>query len=451
MILAAGIGKRMQSQRAKVLHEVGGKPMVCHVVHAVRQARVERIIIVAGHQYDQVQAVVGNDVEYARQTEPLGTGHALLQAAPLLGDQDGTVLVLNGDIPLLTGQDVSSFLTQHLLGEYAGSVLSARVDDATGYGRILRDESGEFLGIVEHNDASDVQRRIEEINVGVYCFDSRCLLGQLALLDRQNQQEEYYLTDVIANLRASSQAVGALPASDPLVAKGVNDRRQLAEMAAIMYRREVNRLLDEGVTILAPDTTFVDCDVEVGQDTILWPMTFLKAGTRVGHSCEIGPNTTIHKTWVGDNCRIQESVVEEGRLGNEVHVGPYAHLRPGCHLEDGVRVGNFAEVKNSSVGRGTKISHHSYIGDSEIAAGVNIGAGTVTVNYDGHHKYPTVIEEGAFIGCNANLLAPVRIGRRAYVAAGSTVEHDVPAGALAIARQRQINKENWVKGRVKGE
>ncbi len=446
VILAAGIGKRMQSGRAKVLHEVGGKPMICHVVRAVRQAQVERIIIVAGHQHRQVQATVEDDVEYALQEEPMGTGHAALQAAPLLEDE-GTTVILNGDIPLLTGEEVASLLSKHRAGGYTASLLSARLQDGTGYGRILRGENGELLGIVEHKDADEAQLAIDEINAGVYCFENRALIEQLRRLDRQNQQGEYYLTDVIAQLAASSQPVAALLAADPLVAEGVNNRRQLAEIASIMQEREVNRLLDAGVTVISPATTFVECDVEVGRDTIIWPMTFLKAGSRVGRGCELGPNTTLKGTCVGDECRIQYSVVEEGQLGNQVEVGPFAHLRPGCRLEDGVRVGNFAEVKNSRVGRGSKISHHSYIGDSDIGQRVNIGAGTVTVNYDGQHKHRTVIEEGAFIGCNANLLAPLRIGRGAYVAAGSTVGKDVPAQALAIARERQTNKENWVKGK----
>ena len=450
VILAAGIGKRMQSQRAKVLHEVGGKPMVCHVVDAVRRAAVDRIIIVAGHQYHQVQATLGNEVEYVLQEEQLGTGHAVLQAAPLLVGEEGTVLVLNGDIPLLTGEEVTSLLEEHNGGRLAASVLSARVDDPAGYGRIVRDEVGELWGIVEDKDADTAQLAINEINVGVYCFDGASLWEELTLLDRQNEQGEYYLTDVVANFRAKARPVGATAARDPQVAKGVNNRVQLAEIACIMQEREVNRLLEAGVTVISPQTTFVECGVEVGQDTVIWPMTFLKGNSRIGNGCEVGPNTTIRGTHVGDNCRIHYSVVEEGQLGDGVTVGPFAHLRPGCHLEDGVRVGNFAEVKNSRIGAGSKVSHHSYIGDSEIASQVNIGAGTVTVNYDGREKYRTYIEEGAFIGCNANLLAPVRIGRGAYVAAGSTVGDDVPAEALAIARQRQTNKENWVKGKQRG-
>lgn len=443
VILAAGLGKRMRSRLIKVLHPLMGRPMVAHVLDAVRKAGVERIVAVVGYQEERVRELLGPGVEYVRQEEQLGTGHALRQTAPLLAHDPGHVLALYGDTPLLTAGEIERLLAEHLGSGTAATVLTAVMDDPTGYGRVIRNAHGGFEAIVEEADAGEGELAVGEVNTGIYCFRAADLFPALARLGRDNAQGEYYLTDVPQLLKADGKRVAVVAAADSRAVLGVNDRWQLAAVSEHMRLGYLEELALAGVTVVAPALTFVDRSVTVGIDTVLLPMTVLETGTSVGDGCVIGPSTTIRGSQVGAECKVAYSVVEECVLGQGVVVGPFAHLRPGCEIGDRVKVGNFAEIKNSQLGPGSKVPHHSYIGDASLGSEVNIGAGTVTVNYDGHKKHRTEIADRAFVGCNSNLIAPVTVGPRAYIAAGSTINRNVPAGALAIARSRQDNREGW--------
>ena len=452
VILAAGLGKRMRSNRAKVLHPVAGRPMVEHVVRAAEAAGVDRVVVVVGHQGEQVQALLGERVVYARQEEPLGTGHAVLQAeAAVTGAQD--VLVLYGDTPLLDGALLRQLVEAHRQSGAAATLLTVELDDPTGYGRIVRDAGGRVVRIVEEADATAAERAIREVNTGIACYRREPLFAALRRLTPANAQGEYYLVDVVEHLGREGYPVATVTAPDPQQVEGVNDREALARAEAILRQRIRRRWMAAGVTFIDPASAWVDDDVEIGRDTVIYPQTVIAAGSRIGEGCRIGPGAHITGSVLGNGVQVWYSVVEDSQLGDGCRVGPFSHLRPGCRIAPGVHIGNFAELKNAEVGEGTKVNHHSYLGDARVGAGVNIGAGTVTVNYDGARKHPTVIEDGAFIGCNANLVAPVRVGRGAYVAAGSTINQDVPADALAIARERQVNKEGWAarwRQRVRG-
>ncbi|QIA26169.1 bifunctional UDP-N-acetylglucosamine diphosphorylase/glucosamine-1-phosphate N-acetyltransferase GlmU [Thermaerobacter sp. PB12/4term] len=442
VILAAGLGKRMRSNRAKVLHPVAGRPMVEHVVRAAEGAGAGRVVVVVGHQGEQVQALLGDRVVYAWQHQPLGTGHAVLQAeAAVAGAQD--VLVLYGDTPLLEADLLRQLIDAHRRSGAAATLLTAQLDDPTGYGRIVRDEAGRVVRIVEEADATPPQRAIREVNTGMACFRREPLFDSLRRLTPANAQGEYYLVDVVALLHQQGLAVHTVTAPDPRQVEGVNDREALARAEAILRDRIRKRWMAAGVTLIDPASAWIDDDVEIGRDTVIFPNTVVAAGSRIGEGCRLGPGAHITGSVLGNQVQVWYSVVEDSQLGDGCRVGPFSHLRPGCRLAPGVHIGNFAELKNAEVGPGSKVNHHSYLGDAQVGAGVNIGAGTVTVNYDGFRKHRTIIEDEAFIGCNANLVAPVRVGQGAYVAAGSTINQDVPPGALAIARERQVNKEGW--------
>ena len=445
VILAAGKGTRMKSTMPKVLHAVGGKPMLCHVMEAAAQAGAGRTIIVVGHGSEQVQAEIGGAAEYVLQKEQLGTGHAMMQVQPTLTGFSGTILLLCGDTPLLTGETLKKLVAEHKQSGAVATVLTAVPSDATGYGRILRDDSGRVLGIVEQKDASEAQKKIGEINTGIYCFEAAPLFAALGGLTCNNAQGEYYLTDVLAILAAAGDRVGAIPVEDFQETLGINSRVQLAEAEALLRRRKLVELMENGVTVMDPASTFVDAAVSIGQDTILYPYTWIEGATTIGRDCRIGPNTRIADSQIGDAVTLHFSYAHECKIGEGVTVGPYAHLRPDTELLAGVKVGNFVEVKNSRVGQGSKLPHLSYIGDADIGSGVNIGCGTITVNYDGKKKHRTHIGDDAFIGCNTNLVAPVSVGAGAYIAAGSTITKDVPDGALGVGRARQSNIAGWVE------
>ena len=444
VILAAGLGKRMKSDRVKVLHPVAGVPMLGHVVNRVRSCGVDRCIVVVGHQADRVREFLGDQVEYAEQREQLGTGHAVQQAVPKVDPAD-ELLVLCGDTPLLTEQEIETLFQKVERERLAAALLSTELENPTGYGRIIRGSSGEFIRIVEEADANHDERACREINAGIYCFRAEPLIRELAALQPVNAQGEYYLVDVLTGMVRAGDQVGVVQTDHPEHVLGVNNRRQLAEAEAVMRRRIRDHWLDEGVSMIAPETVWIDADVRIGRDTVLYPNTYLCAGSVIGRDCHIGPGSEIIASNVGDRVKIWRSVVEESHLEDEAQVGPFAHLRPGNHLRRGVKVGNFAELKNARIGEGSKIPHHSYLGDVRVGESVNIGAGVVTVNYDGLEKHHTEIDDHAFVGCNANLIAPVKIGEGGYVAAGSTINRDVPGGDLAIARARQENKSGWAK------
>ncbi|MDR3559921.1 MAG: bifunctional UDP-N-acetylglucosamine diphosphorylase/glucosamine-1-phosphate N-acetyltransferase GlmU [Negativicutes bacterium] len=443
VILAAGKGTRMKSSLPKVLHQVGGKPMVEHVLTAAQKAGAVKNIMVIGFGADSVCETVGPQAEYVVQAEQLGTGHAVMQAHAALAGFDGTIMILCGDTPLLRTELLVRLFDAHRQAGAAATVLTALLPDAHGYGRVIRDPQGKVVKIVEQKDASPAELAVNEINTGIYCFEARPLFDALAGITCENAQGEYYLTDVIGILVAKGDKVWAATAEDHRETLGINSRLQLAEAEKILRRRKLDELMDNGVTVMDPDSTFIDAEVSIAPDTVIYPFTWLEGRTSIGTGCSVGPSTRIADTAVGDHATIHFTYAHECLIGNHVTVGPYVHLRPHTVLADGVKVGNFVEVKNTNVGSGSKIPHLSYVGDTDMGAGVNIGSGTITVNYDGKHKHRTTIEDQAFIGCNTNLVAPVTVGQGAYVAAGSTITKNVPPGALGVARARQAVIEGW--------
>lgn len=447
VILAAGKGTRMKSTLPKVLHRVGGKAMVEHVLDAAKSAGSSRNIVVVGFGADQVKQELDGRAEFIVQTEQLGTGHAVQQTAGLLESYNGTVMVLCGDTPLLEGKMLAKLYAEHKAKGAKATVLTALMPDPTGYGRVIRDASGQVIKIVEQKDASPDELTVNEVNTGIYCFERDALFAALAGINCANKQGEYYLTDVIGILSGQSERVWAVAAEEYQQTLGINSRVQLAEAEKIIRRRKIDELMENGVTVMDPATTFVDAAVKVGADTVIYPFTWLEGNTVIGGNCEIGPSSRLQNTVVGNNTILHFTYAHDCRVEDNVTVGPYVHLRPNTVLSDGVKVGNFVEVKNSVVGNGSKIPHLSYIGDTDMGEHVNIGSGTITVNYDGKHKHRTVIEDDSFIGCNTNLVAPVKVGSGAYVAAGSTITKDVPADALGVARARQSNIEGWTKKR----
>ncbi|BCV20022.1 bifunctional UDP-N-acetylglucosamine diphosphorylase/glucosamine-1-phosphate N-acetyltransferase GlmU [Moorella sp. Hama-1] len=438
VILAAGQGKRMHSRRPKVLHRIAGRYLVEHVLAAAREAGIDKQVIVIGHGAEEVREALGPGYTYVLQEQQLGTGHALARARKA-ANTAATVLVLCGDTPLLRPETLARLLKEHRDRQAAVTVLTAVLDDPTGYGRIIRDGQGRVTGIVEERDASPMERTIREINTGTYCFAAAYLWPFLEQLKPDNDQAEYYLTDVVALACRESLPVLAVATDDPEETLGVNDRAQLAAAGAVLQRRINNRLMLAGVTIIDPIATYIDATVQVGQDTIIYPGTFLEGHTIIAAGCTLGPGTTLRDCQVGEGSQIIHTVALESQIGAGCQVGPFTYLRPGTILEDRTKVGDFVELKATRIGTGSKVPHLTYLGDTTVGTGVNIGAGTITCNYDGQKKWPTVIEDGAFIGSNSNLVAPVRVGAGALVGAGSTITEDVPAGSLALARGRQVN------------
>jgi bifunctional UDP-N-acetylglucosamine pyrophosphorylase / glucosamine-1-phosphate N-acetyltransferase len=450
VVLAAGKGTRMKSALPKAAHRLCGKPLARFAVDLTRGVGAERVIMVVGHGADAVQNAVGEDVEYVLQEPQLGTGHAVQQAAPLLRDFTGTVLVINGDVPLVPPETLAALLARHRETGAAATLLSAVLDDPASYGRVVRRPDGAVARIVERKDATPEIAALREVNAGVYCFAAPELFRVVFGLDRNNQQGELYLTDVIEQLTAAGKRVEACVTEEPLVMQGVNDRVELAQAAAILRERINRRWMLEGVTLIDPAATYLDADVEIGPDTVIYPMTFLEGRTRVGAGCRLGPGARIVDATLGNGVTVQSSLVVEAEIGDETRIGPFANLRPVCRLGRGVKVGDFVELKNATIGDRTSLAHLSYIGDAEVGERVNIGASVVTVNYDGRRKSRTQIGAGAFVGCHATLIAPVTVGENAYVAAASPVTEDVPPDALAIARSRQTNKEGWAARRRQG-
>lgn len=445
VILAAGQGTRMKSKQYKVLHPVCGKPMVQHVVDQVLQLGLEKLVTVVGFGAEQVKAQIGDKSEFAFQQEQLGTAHAVMQASHYLQDEDGVTLVVCGDTPLITAETMKALLEHHLATNAKATILTAVTEDPTGYGRIIRNRDGHVEKIVEHKDATEEERAIKEINTGTYCFDNKSLFEALRNVSNNNVQGEYYLTDIIEILKTKGEIVSAYQAHSFEETIGVNDRIALSRAEKIMRERINRKHMINGVTIIDPEHTYISLEAEIGRDTVIYPGTIIEGKTVIGEDCIIGPHSEIKNCSVGNGTTIRHSVAHDSEIGNDVTIGPFAHIRPSSKISDEVRIGNFVEIKKSTFGKGSKASHLSYIGDAEVGANVNLGCGSITVNYDGKNKYMTKIEDGAFIGCNANLIAPVTIGKGAYVAAGSTITDDVPGNALSIARARQVNKENYVE------
>lgn len=437
VILAAGKGVRMKSHLPKVVHKAAGKPLVAHVADTVRAAGVENIVIVVGHGREHVQSIFANHpVRFAIQEEQLGTGHALRQAESQV-DPDSTVLVLAGDTPLLKSSTLKALLDYHQKCQAQATVLTTYLDQPAGYGRVLRDENGSFLRIVEEKDATPEEKTVTEINSGIYCFQARSVFRVLQQLQPLNAQGEYYLTDTLEILKGEGGRVEVMSAAEPEEIHGVNDRLQLAHAEKILRRRKNLELMRDGVTLIEPDTIMVDSDVTIGCDTVVMPFTLIQGKTSIGEGCEIGPWTNINDSRIGHRVVIESSRVKEAEIGDDCNIGPYAYLRPGTVLQDHVKVGDFVEVKQSTIGAGSKIPHLSYVGDALVGREVNIGAGTITCNYDGYNKHQTILEDHAFIGSNTNLVAPVRIGESSVTGAGSTITRDVPPQSLAVERAEQ--------------
>jgi bifunctional UDP-N-acetylglucosamine pyrophosphorylase/glucosamine-1-phosphate N-acetyltransferase len=450
VILAAGEAKRMRSARPKVLHPLCGRPMIAYPVRVAR-ALGARVVMVLGRAADEVWAVVSPEAPdgFVEQKERLGTGHAVLQARVACGDADGALLVLPGDVPLLSEATLRRLVERHVQTGAAATLLTAEVADPSGYGRVVRVE-GRPVGIVEDRDATAAQRQIREIGTSVYCFDARRFWPALAQVTPDNEQSEYYLTDVIGILHRQGQPLEAVVTDDPSECLGVNDRRQLAELSAIMRRRILDRLMTAGVTVVDPSNTYVDDTVTIGIDTVLHPGIILEGRTTIGAECVVSTGCHVSDTTLGDRVLLKPyCVLAASTVEAEAQLGPFCHLRPQSHVGQKAKIGNFVELKKSRIGRGSKVPHLSYVGDTRMGEGVNVGAGTITCNYDGVAKHETVIADGVFVGTNSSLVAPLTIGEGAYVAAGSVITKNVPPGALAVARGRQETREGWVARKQK--
>ena len=446
VILAAGKGTRMKSELVKVLHSVAGRPMLAYPVAAAKAVGSSRIIVVAGHQKDKVEAALqGQQVDIALQAEQLGSGHAVLMAAPHLKDFEGDVLILCGDVPLITTETLEAFLATHRENKACVSVLTVELDNPAGYGRILRTGGGDLCGIIEHRDATAAQLAVHEINTGIYCCRAPFLFEALGKVKTNNDQGEYYLPDIVSIAAAAGMKVQAMKTGDFEEVAGINDRAGLAKAEAAMQARIAGRHMAEGVTIFDPHATYIEADVQIGADTVVYPGTSLRGVTRIGCGCIIDMHSVIKDSIIGNGVHIKPScMIDESTIADNVVVGPFAHLRPQAVLSEGARVGNFVEIKKSRIGTGSKVNHLTYIGDATIGSGVNVGAGTITCNYDGKRKHPTVIEDNVFIGSNTALVAPVTICKNALIGAGSTITKNVPENTLAVARGSQKNYENFM-------
>nr|MBC7245904.1 bifunctional UDP-N-acetylglucosamine diphosphorylase/glucosamine-1-phosphate N-acetyltransferase GlmU [Chloroflexota bacterium] len=440
VILAAGQGTRMKSKLPKILHPIAGQPMVKYILDAVAELSDGKPVLVVGYKADLVRQTLGDVATYVVQEQQLGTGHAVLQAREQLESRAKSILVLYGDMPLLSRDTLCSLVQAHESHVAPITMLTCIHEDAMGFGRILRDAKGRIVGIIEENHATPEQLAIKELNPGVYCFDAAWLWSHLPRLSR-SPKGEYYLTDLVGMAVAEDHAVETILVEDPLETLGINDRGHLARVEAVVRQRIREKLMHAGVTLIDPASTYVDATVRVGQDTVIHPNTYLQGNTQIGMNCEVGPNTIIRDSTIGNDCRLEASVIEEAVVENKVSIGPFAHLRKGAHLADGVHMGNFGEVKSSYLGPGVKMGHFSYIGDATIGADVNIGAGTVTCNFDGIKKHRTVIEDGAFIGSDTMLVAPVRIGARARIGAGAVVTHDVPPDSTAYGVPARVRSK----------
>lgn len=443
VILAAGQGTRMKSKLYKVLHPVCGKPMVQHVVDHIQTLDVNRIVTVVGHGAETVQEQLGDKSEYVLQAKQLGTAHAVQQAEAILSSEEGTTLVICGDTPLIRPETMQALFEHHQAKKAKATILTAVAEDPTGYGRILRGEHGQVEQIVEQKDATAAQQLVTEINTGTYCFDNKMLFETLKLVKNDNAQGEYYLPDVIELLQKQAEIVEAYVIEDFEETLGVNDRFALAQAETLMRARINERHMRNGVTIVNPAATYISSDAVIGCDTVVQPGSMIEGATVIGEGCLIGPNTQIVDSRIGDRTSIHTSVVRESTIADDTAIGPFANIRPLSDIGSHVKIGNFVEVKKSTLGDDTKVSHLSYIGDAEVGNNVNIGCGSITVNYDGKNKFQTIIEDDVFVGCNSNLVAPVKVGKGSFIAAGSTITKEVPEDALAIARARQENKPNY--------
>jgi len=445
IIMAGGKGKRMKSDLPKVLHDLAGKPILKYLLDTIDQLEIKRKILVIGYKGDKIRELIGEKIEYIEQKEQLGTAHAVLQTKRLLSDFKGDVLVLSGDVPFLNIKTLKKLLRYHQSNSFCCTLISAILKNPKGYGRIIRGKKSEIKEIIEEVELSANKKELSEINGGVYCFNKEKLFQVLEKVTADNKQSEYYLTDTIKILLREGLTVGNIIIEDYSEIIGINDRLDLADASRKVYQKTLQNLMLQGVTIVDPHSTFIEKGIKIGQDTIIYPFTIIEKGTKIGSNCFIGPNTHLIDTEVGAGVRIWASILESSVVKDGVKIGPYAHLRPGTIVEKGAKIGNFVELKKTILGEGSKAAHLTYLGDATVGKKANIGAGTITCNYDGEKKHQTIIEEGVFIGSNNSLVAPVKLGKDSYTGAGSTITQDVPAGNLAIARSRQTNIPGWRK------
>lgn len=445
VILAAGEGKRMRSRQPKVLHRLCGRPLLGYPLRIAR-ALSDRIVVVAPTNSEGIATLAGPDVTTVVQRERLGTGHAVLQAQEACGD--GAILVLPGDMPLLRVETIERLVQHHTTTGAAATLLTAIVDAPSGYGRVLR-QRGRVTRIVEERDATDDQRKVNEIGTSVYCFDARRLWPALAQVRPDNDQGEYYLTDIIGVLSRSGARIEAVAVPEAADAMGVNDRRQLAAAATIQRQRILDALMESGVTILDPASTYIEDTVTIGPDTVIYPQVVIEGATEIGGECIVGAGCHVDGCRLGDRVRLKPyCVLTDSVIEDEAELGPFCHLRPKAHIGARAKIGNFVEVKKSRIGRGSKANHLAYIGDAVVGENANIGAGAITCNYDGQAKHPTTIGDRVFVGTNATLVAPLTIGEGAYIGGGSVITKDVPPGALAVGRAHQVVKEGWAARRA---
>lgn len=450
-IMAAGKGTRLKSKHPKVLHEVGGKPLLAHVIAAATQVvPAQDVYAIVGHEADLVrQAVAQTGINFILQREQRGTGHALMVARDALAPYD-QVIVLSGDAPLIRAQTIQKLRDFHGSQQPAMTILAAQLHDPTGYGRVIRNKknSPDVKAIVEEKSATPAQRKIQEINSGFYEFDAKVLLAHIDELTNDNPHGEFYLTDMAAILRKAKQRVMAVAANDPHEILGSNTRAEMVDIDQRMRVAKCRQLMADGVTIFYPQTCVIDSDVEIGPDTTVEPFVQILGKTRIGSECRIRSYSVINNSLIGDGVLIRPGcILDQAHVMKGAMLGPYTHLRPGTEIGEGAHVGNFVETKKTRLGKGSKANHLTYLGDADIGAGVNIGAGTITCNYDGEHKHTTVIEDSVFVGSDSTLVAPVKIGKGAYIGAASCITDDVPPDSLALGRARQIVKEGWTKAR----
>lgn len=445
IIIAAGDDAGMESSLPKVMHRICGHPMIDYVVEAALKVSKRQPLVIVHKGTGVIEDHLGTRVSYVYQGKGLGTGNAVMDAQDHFKDLKGYILVLNGNIPLITSDTLRDLVDYCQKGSYDGVILTALLENAHGYGRIIRDISGDFERIVAYEDATEEERLIKEVDASVYCFYIPSLLDGLAQLNNKNGPSEHYLTHVLGHLKKNGKKVGLYTLYDSTEIMGIDNRLQQAKVQKIMGQRINLGHLKRGVTIIDPDNTYIGYHVEIERDVIIYPGNVLEGHTVIGEGSVLYPNNRILDSTIGKETQIQSSVILESRVGDGTTVGPFAYIRPGSDIAENVKIGDFVEVKNTKVGKGSKISHLAYVGDGDIGENVNIGCGVIFVNYDGKRKHRTIIEDNAFVGCNTNLVAPVRVKNNAYIAAGSTITQDVPEDALAIARARQTNKANWVK------
>ena len=440
-VLAAGKGTRMKSAMPKVLQPLAGATLVERVLASAANLQPERRLLIVGHQAERVEeqlSAIGG-LEFVLQQPQNGTGHAVQQLLPVMEGFEGELLVLNGDVPLLRAETIDSLVSGHRRSGADVTLLTARLEDPTGYGRVFADAEGKVSGIVEHRDCSEEQRGNNLTNAGIYCFNWRALAEVLPKLSTYNDQGELYLTDTVAMLPLAMH----VEVADPDEVNGINNRKQLAQCEAVLQQRLRDHWMAEGVTFVDPGSCTLSENCRFGRDVVIEPQTHLRGVCRIGDNCRLGPGSLLEDAELGNNVTVLQSVIREATVGNDLAIGPFAHLRPAADVGDGCRIGNFVEVKKSQLGAGTKVNHLSYIGDASLGQNVNVGAGTITANYDGVRKHRTVIGDGSKTGANSVLVAPVNLGAKVTVGAGSTITKDVPDGALAIGRARQMSKEGW--------